>query len=738
MVNLGYKVSVGSASTASATAAALLLSILVSPNRVVNGFSPSSSLHPPSTFNGLYNRELRQNRSYASYPPKTTSRFTTTSSSSTSLHSSNDDNGDSNNEVQRLKAKADQYRKEAEQLRLTLELKKINELEHEIQEFVKKEEGGESGESSSTSTTDVAAAAAAGQKKKLDQLKTRVEGLIKGSVGKEEAEKMLSGLASFQTTPSAEEQYSISPSIKTPLPPLTDEEVKAAISFVSSLPKLTQDVLAKTAGYENYDSITNMEEFVQNLYQGKDVSSVYLRRTYGQSFAGVNAPTSSDEMKLEEYDLAEVSKMLASKMEESMETNRAMELFPRTLQDIEEDMLPTDEDAQTVFKLLDQNTFMAIEKPIKVSGGYLIRGKNKRKEASELLDAIDKKLTKESPEWTEKFQLNYVEITAEPNSAEFIEDALLLTPNNFPVLAPFVISGLTTAIALFSSFVYGIDTFSGNQVVMEKLKEASERSAGGLSIDITWFNEMLVPLLLVLGSAQGLHELGHYLVAWSNKIKLTPPTVLPSQALPYLSFQNRLKTSPKDYATLFDLAFVGPITGLAVSFLALLYGLELTTTIDSTTAQYLPSLSVGFLSQSSLGGTIVDLVLGGGDGILLNQEAATQIPLHPVAVGGFLGLIIHALDLLPIGSTDGGRMSQAILGRVWHLTFSSLVFFVLFVGSFIADDQGILLGYIFLYSFTQRDMEVPCRNEVDKANVPRVIAAVASWLIAALILIPLR
>lgn len=186
------------------------------------------------------------------------------------------------------------------------------------------------------------------------------------------------------------------------------------------------------------------------------------------------------------------------------------------------------------------------------------------------------------------------------------------------------------------------------------------------------------------------------------------------------------------------MAFVGPITGLAVSFLALLYGLELTTTIDSTTAQYLPSLSVGFLSQSSLGGTIVDLVLGGGDGILLNQEAATQIPLHPVAVGGFLGLIIHALDLLPIGSTDGGRMSQAILGRVWHLTFSSLVFFVLFVGSFIADDQGILLGYIFLYSFTQRDMEVPCRNEVDKANVPRLIAAVASWLIAALILIPLR
>ena len=66
---------------------------------------------------------------------------------------------------------------------------------------------------------------------------------------------------------------------------------------------------------------------------------------------------------------------------------------------------------------------------------------------------------------------------------------------------------------------------------------------------------------------------------------------------------------------------MGPITGLSVSFVALLVGLQLTTTIDPATAQLLPSLPVGYLMQSTLGGTIVDLVLGGGDGILLNQDA---------------------------------------------------------------------------------------------------------------------
>lgn len=221
------------------------------------------------------------------------------------------------------------------------------------------------------------------------------------------------------------------------------------------------------------------------------------------------------------------------------------------------------------------------------------------------------------------------------------------------------------------------------------------------------------------------------------QVKLTSPTVLPSQALPYLSFQNRLKTSPKGYSDLFDIAFVGPITGMSISFLALLVGLQLTTEVDPNTVQLLPSIPVGYLTQSTLGGTIVDLVLGGGDGILLNQDAATQVPLHPVAIGGFFGLIIHALDLIPFGSTDGGRMSQAVLGRVWHLTFSSVVFTVLLISSF-TTDSGILLGFLFINSFGQRDLEIPCRNEVDKADLPRAVAALVSWLLAALILVPLR
>ncbi|KAK1744809.1 zinc metalloprotease (family M50) [Skeletonema marinoi] len=561
------------------------------------------------------------------------------------------------------------------------------------------------------------------EQKKFTELKARVEELVRKSVGDAEAEQMLAGLSSFSSNNSVMPVQS-SPSLEVSVA-LTEEEMKSAISFVGSLPIPVKDTLAKAAGYPNYDSIINLEE---RIYRKTSPSIL-------QAFAK-NIPGGADIVvkdSNEEYEIEGLSKAIQRQINDRMENStRAMELFPH------EAILPRDIDANVIFQLLDRTTFMAVEKPMQVEGGYIIRGKNKRKTATQLLEVIDEKLAKESPQWQESFQLSFVEIYAD-SSEQLFEDALLITPNKFAPMAPKLFAGVITAISLFSSFVYCIDTFSENEAVMQKLKEASEQATSGIvgAYDLTWFNELLVPMLVTLGLAQGLHEAGHLVMSWSKGIKMTPPTILPSQALPYLSFQNRLKTSPKDYTDLYDFAFAGPVTGLTVSFIALLFGLQLTTEVDQSVAQLLPSLPVGFITQSTLGGTIVDLLLGGGDGILINQDPSTQIPLHPIAIGGFLGMIIHAFDLVPIGSTDGGRMSQAVLGRVWHLTFSSLVFTVLFLTSLFSDGFNLLLGFLFIYSFTQRDMEIPCKNEIDRVELPRAVAAFVSWVLVALILCPL-
>ena len=59
------------------------------------------------------------------------------------------------------------------------------------------------------------------------------------------------------------------------------------------------------------------------------------------------------------------------------------------------------------------------------------------------------------------------------------------------------------------------------------------------------------------------------------------------------------------------------------------------------------------LRISTLGATIVDYLLGGG--VITSLSPAT-INLHPYTIAGYIGLVINALSLLPVGNTDGGRL----------------------------------------------------------------------------------
>jgi membrane-associated protease RseP (regulator of RpoE activity) len=222
----------------------------------------------------------------------------------------------------------------------------------------------------------------------------------------------------------------------------------------------------------------------------------------------------------------------------------------------------------------------------------------------------------------------------------------------------------------------------------------------------------------------------------ASQIKTSPPTLLPFWVLPFMGAVTQLKTSPKNLTSLFDFAFLGPFLGLCTSLVFLAAGMQSTLIANPDAAQYFPHLPVSVLQLSTLGGSIVDYFYG-GNGMITMQNAASTVPLHPLAIAGFSGVIMNSLELLPLGSSDGGRMSQALFGRSTHAVVGGATWLSLLVCSFLLDQPDLLIGAWVVFNLTQNDMEVPCRDEVDKVNLPRSLAAFSLWFVAILAITPM-
>jgi hypothetical protein len=90
------------------------------------------------------------------------------------------------------------------------------------------------------------------------------------------------------------------------------------------------------------------------------------------------------------------------------------------------------------------------------------------------------------------------------------------------------------------------------------------------------------------------------------------------------------------------------MAGFAVSLGLLIFGLGQTTSMDFADQTLLPGLPITLLKSSALGGSLVKFFLGNSALASLTPELAV-LPMHPFAVSGFVGLLINALTLLPLG-----------------------------------------------------------------------------------------
>lgn len=399
-------------------------------------------------------------------------------------------------------------------------------------------------------------------------------------------------------------------------------------------------------------------------------------------------------------------------------------------------IVATEKDLDTLLKVLTKENFVVSEKT-DIPGGYIIRGQNKKKSGKDLLADIDAKIPSDYPSQVSLMpDLSVYEVTS-PIAGNFDSDPVLMLLNkDFSLSTNGALVFLCSAVAVVTTVLFSLGTYGSTDLVTQKINEAN--SLGPSSDFFDFLGARMLEVIIPLFALQALRETGQFAIGKIKNIDTAIPTLLPYfPTLPFLGAKTRITTSPETRADLFDFAFAGPFLGIVGSLAALAGGLQLTASATAETSKFFPGLPLNILKTSSLGGTLVDYFLGGGDGFIVSQDPSTVIALHPIALAGFVCLLMNALDCLPFGTTNGGRMSMSIFGRAGQTVLGSLTWIVILVLSFFQDNVDVLIGGWLVYFIVQNDMEIPCRDEVEEVDIPRVFAAIVLWFVAVLALTPL-
>jgi membrane-associated protease RseP (regulator of RpoE activity) len=152
--------------------------------------------------------------------------------------------------------------------------------------------------------------------------------------------------------------------------------------------------------------------------------------------------------------------------------------------------------------------------------------------------------------------------------------------------------------------------------------------------------------------------MGHYLAARHHRISASLPYFIP---IPFslgtfgafISMSGTMRTRRQ----LFDVGVAGPLAGLAVAIPALVVGLRWSRVLPVDAAMGGPLGHGVDVHASILLALISKLAIG--DAMLRGH----YLVLHPLAFAGWLGVMITALNLLPVGQLDGGHVAHALLGK---------------------------------------------------------------------------
>ncbi len=180
-------------------------------------------------------------------------------------------------------------------------------------------------------------------------------------------------------------------------------------------------------------------------------------------------------------------------------------------------------------------------------------------------------------------------------------------------------------------------------------------------------------LLLILGT----HELGHKRAANLNKVFATNPYFIP--APPFISIFGtfgaiiKVKSPIPNRNAAIELGASGPILSFALSIPMIIFGLLFSKVVSEDLFE-----KGGFEFQLPLLMIMIMYIFAPEVG------ANEMLIIHPMALAGWIGLFVTAINLFPAGQLDAGHVSRAALGEKGHMILAqSVIVSLIIMGIFL-------------------------------------------------------
>jgi len=223
------------------------------------------------------------------------------------------------------------------------------------------------------------------------------------------------------------------------------------------------------------------------------------------------------------------------------------------------------------------------------------------------------------------------------------------------------------------------------------------------------------------------HEMGHFIQAKRHGVYASLPFFLPMPVSPIGTFGAviAMDSRIRDRRALFDIGITGPLAGLIPALVFSVIGLHWSQPVSRLRVAELVAAGGGpdfLLGSSMLFSALAHWIHPAVDG-------SYGLSLSPMAQAGWVGLLVTALNLLPIGQLDGGHVLYALIRRRAH-TVAMVLLVLAMAAVVLLNYVGWMLMVLLLILMGPR--HPPTANDYVPLGLGR---AILGWLTLAFVVV---